>query len=204
VWDSAYTWGPDGSDTYPAAADSIYSRGQIHLFTCQGANYTPALLGVTRHGDYHRYAAVYRGSGVPWAGTAHVSLAGSGIGLDERTTPVTVEIVRFAPPKSIEDLQSYTYQNPPVVESVLASFMADSASPADAGPIEIGDAVFLGVRVTPLPQYPQFVPDTSLYGPLDYACFQILLRHGAVDFVGAAQGWAHESGRVDLQIPIAP
>jgi hypothetical protein len=204
VSDSAHSWGPDGTDPSSAAAASVYSRGQLHLFTCQGADYAAALLGVTRYGDYHRYAAVYRGSGVPWARTAQVSLAGAGTGLDERTTPVTVEIVRFAPPKSLEDLQSYSYQNPPVVEAVLATFVAESTAPADVGPIELGDAVFVGVRVTPLPQYPEWVPDASRNGPLDYLCFRSLLRYGAVDFVGATGAWAHSSGQVDLRIPIAP
>jgi hypothetical protein len=196
------TWGFDGS--YRARLDTSYTRSRIYPWTCEGPNYSPRLLGAPVLGDQHEYTAWYRGSGVAWGDSATLSLRGYGVSFDGSYTPVVVEVVRFVEPRSPDELASYSYDSPPIVEAVLHEKVMSSPDPIEIGPIALNGAAFVGVRVRPLPAYPVEMPDASPSGPMDYLCFRFLQQYGALPFVGGTPVSAASVAGAELRIPLSP
>jgi hypothetical protein len=196
------TPGFDGS--YAVRLDVSYMRSKIHPWTCAGVNYSPRLIGEPVTGDQHYYTAWYRGSGVPWGDPATLTVSGYTASPDGSYTPIVVEVVRFVEPQSLEELQSYTYDNPPIVEAVLYERATSGLEPIEVGPVALNGAAFIGVRVRPLPSYPTQLPDTSPNGPMDYLCFQLLLSYGALPFVGVTPISGISSGTAQFRIPVSP
>ncbi len=174
---------------YVVQSSVVHQRSTIYPYTCQGPDYAPVFLGAPFRGDHHRYSAIYRGPAVAWGDQAVLSVTGSGANEDS-ITPIVIEVVRFVPPGSLEELQSYTYENPPEVEGILYETVASSSqSWVDVGPIALNGATFIGIRVRPLPEYGTSVPETHRGSPLDYTCFQSLLRYGDLPIRSASSGW---------------
>jgi hypothetical protein len=195
----------DGT-SYAARLHERYERAQIYLWTCQGPNYSPVLLGEQIRGDWHTYQLVYRGPGVAWddAAMLHVSAYRTlGDPEDLSPHPVTVEVVKFVPPPSPDDLQRYTYDHPPAVDAVLFdTVVATTAPPIEIGPIPLRGATLVGVRVRPFPPYPTTVPDTRRGGDLDYRCFRILQQHGELSFVWSLPMIAGSFAAAELRLAI--
>jgi hypothetical protein len=188
---------------YLVASQEYYERAVMHPYTCQGPDYAPLLLGDSFRAEVHRYTAVYRGAAVAWGDPATLRVSGYGTS-GNATTPVVVEVVRFKSPESLDELQSYSYDNPPTVEAVLYETTVSSEASVDVGPAELNGAAFIGVRVRPLPSYDTSVPETRRGSPLDTKCFQSLLRYGDLAILGAEGIAATALGGVELRIPISP
>jgi hypothetical protein len=189
---------------YEAAVADSHERSVTYLFTCQGPDYAPVLLGESVRGDVHYYLALYRGPAVVWGDSVMLRVSGYAGTVDsDGFAPAVVEVVKFATPRSPEELQSYTYDNPPTVETILYEAPV-SREPVEVGPVSLTGASFVGVRVRPVPSYPVTVPDTGRGSDLDHWCFQKLRQDGVREFVDAAPLSSVSYGELRIQIPINP